>query len=93
MDPIPIPRQIDDPVTLLLWQADEFVPFFLVLMLGMLGGQLLIALLLAVATLRAYRRFRDQRPDGIARDAAYWAGLWPSRSRSRPNPWIRIYYP
>lgn len=28
MQPVPIPRGVNEPVTLWLWRADEFVPFF-----------------------------------------------------------------
>ncbi|MEN9680577.1 MAG: type conjugative transfer system protein TraL [Pseudomonadota bacterium] len=93
MQPVPIPRDIDEPVTLLLWRADEFVPFFLVVAFGMLLGQLVPALLISWLTVRGYRRFRDHRPDGFVLDVLYWYGLSPSLGRSFPNPWIRIYYP
>jgi len=93
MQPVPIPRDIDEPVTLLLWPADEFVPFFLVVAFGMLLGQLLPALVLAWLSVRGYRRFRDHRPDGIVLDILYWYGLTPTLGRSFPNPWITKFYP
>ena len=93
MDATQIPRHIDEPVTLLIWQADEFVPFFVVLMAGMLAGHLFLALVLACLSLKGYRRFKDQRPDGVALDLAYWWGLLPAQGHSRPNPWIRRYTP
>lgn len=86
MQPVPIPRDIDEPVTLLLWRADEFVPFFLVVALGMLLGQLLPALVLSWLSVRVYRRFRDQRPDGIVLDALYWYGLFPGAGGPSPIP-------
>ena len=93
MQHISIPRDVDEPVTLLLWRADEFVPFFLVVAFGMLLGQLLPALGAAWLAVRSYRRFRDQRPDGVALDALYWYGLIPGSGPSFPNPWIRTFYP
>ncbi len=93
MQPVPIPRDIDEPVTLLLWRADEFVPFFLVVAFGMLLGELLPALLLSWLSVRGYRRFRNQRPDGIVLDTLYWFGLIPGNGKSYPNPWIRTFYP
>lgn len=93
MEPIPIPRHIDEPLTLLIWQADEFVPFFIVILSGMLMGQLFAALIVSYFVLRAYRRFRDNRPDGIALDALYWWGILPTAAITRPNPWIRRFYP
>jgi conjugal transfer pilus assembly protein TraL len=93
MQPVPIPRYVDEPVTLLLWRADEFVPFFLVIAFGMLLGQLFPALLLSWVLVRAYRRFRDNRPDGVVLDALYWYGLLQGYGVPRLNPWIREYYP
>ena len=88
-----IPRTLDQPVTLLLWSADELVPFCTVVLIGMLLGQFLTALLLALGLTRAYRRFRDIHPDGYAFHLAYWYGLLPIHSRYFPNPFIRTFYP
>ncbi len=93
MEPIFIPKYIDDPITLLIWSADEFVPFAAVLLIGMLIGQLSIALILSALVIKAYRRFRDNRPDGFPLHAAYWVGLLPSSAISMPNPYIRRFLP
>ena len=93
MEPITLPKYIADPITLLIWSADEFVPFAAVLLIGMLIGQLSIALILSALVIKAYRRFRDNRPDGFPLHAAYWAGLLPSSAVSMPNPYIRRFLP
>lgn len=93
MDPVILPKHIDEPITLLIWSADEFVPFAVVLLLGLLVGQLTAALILSVVVIKAYRRFRDHRPDGYPLHALYWIGLLPSRARSAPNPYLRSYLP
>jgi conjugal transfer pilus assembly protein TraL len=93
LEPITLPKYIDDPITLLIWSADEFVPFAAVLLIGMLIGQLSIALILSALVIKAYRRFRDNRPDGFPLHAAYWAGLLPSSAGSMPNPYIRRFLP
>lgn len=93
MDPILLPKYIDDPITLLIWSADEFVPFSAVLLIGMLIGQLTIALILSALVIKAYRRFRDNRPDGFPLHVAYWWGLLPSSALSVPNPYIRRFLP
>jgi conjugal transfer pilus assembly protein TraL len=93
LEPITLPKYIDDPITLLIWSADEFVPFAAVLLIGMLIGQLSIALILSALVIKAYRRFRDNRPDGFPLHAAYWAGLLPSSAVSMPNPYIRRFLP
>ena len=63
MPPHPLPKSIDDPITLLLWRADEFVPMALLLMTGMLVGQVLASLILGLITVKYYRKYRDNRPD------------------------------
>lgn len=93
MEPITLPKYIDDPITLLIWSADEFVPFSAVLLVGMLMGQLTIALVASALVIKAYRRFRDNRPDGFPLHACYWAGLLPSSALSVPNPFVRRFLP
>jgi conjugal transfer pilus assembly protein TraL len=93
MEPVSIPKHIDDPVTLLIWSADEFAPAAFLLILGILIGQVTIMLVLAVVAIKAYRRFRDNRPDGYPLHAAYWIGLLPSEAITIPNPFIRAFYP
>jgi conjugal transfer pilus assembly protein TraL len=88
-----IPRTLDQPITLLLWSADELVPFCAVVVIGMLMGQFLIALVVALGVTRAYRRFRDIHPDGYLFHLAYWYGFMPISSRHFPNPFIRTFYP
>lgn len=93
MQPYPLPKSIDDPITLLLWRADEFVPMALLLMTGMLVGQVLASLILGLITVRYYRKYRDNRPDGYVLHALYWAGCLNSRARTIPNPFIRRFLP
>jgi conjugal transfer pilus assembly protein TraL len=93
MQPVPIPRHVDEPVTLLIWRADEFVPFFLTLMIGMLLGHLGLALIAGIFCVKAYRRIRDNHPDGVLTDMLYHYGLIPGRGLSFPNPWIRRFHP
>jgi conjugal transfer pilus assembly protein TraL len=93
VEPVTLPKHIDDPITLLIWSADEFVPFAVVMLLGILIGQLTLSLILSAGLIKAYRRFRDNRPDGYALHAFYWTGLLPNRGITVPNPFIRNFYP
>jgi len=85
MEPVTIPKHIDDPVTLLVWSADEFAPAAFMLILGILIGQVTAMTVLSVIAIKAYRRFRDNRPDGFPLHAAYWIGLLPSKAATMPN--------
>jgi len=73
-------------------ESDEFVPFAAVLLIGMLIGQLSIALILSALVIKP-TELRDNRPDGFPLHAAYWAGLLPSSAVSMPNPYIRRFLP
>jgi conjugal transfer pilus assembly protein TraL len=93
MEPVTIPKHIDDPVTLLVWSADEFAPAAFMLILGILIGQVTAMTILSIIAIKAYRRFRDNRPDVFLLHAAYWVGMLPSKAATIPNPFIREFYP
>jgi conjugal transfer pilus assembly protein TraL len=63
MEPVAIPKTIDDLIHLLLWSADEIVPFMVCMLSGMLIDQFIPALALGAIAVKFYRRFRDNRPD------------------------------
>ena len=93
MEPVAIPQSIDDPIHILLWSADEIVPFMVSMLTGMLIDQFIPGLALGLIAVKFYRRFRDNRPDGYTLHALYWVGLLPSRAQTIPNPYIRRFLP
>jgi conjugal transfer pilus assembly protein TraL len=46
MEPVAIPKTIDDPIHILLWSADEIVPFMVCMLTGMLIDHFIPALAL-----------------------------------------------
>ena len=93
MEPVAIPQSIDDPIHILLWSADEIVPFMVCMLTGMLIDHFISALAIGLIAVKFYRRFRDNRPDGYTLHALYWLGLLPSRAMTIPNPSIRCFLP
>ena len=93
MEPVPIPQTIDDHIHILLWSADEMVPFMVCILTGMLIDQFIPALAITAIAVKFYRRFRDNRPNGFTMHAIYWLGLIPSKAITIPNPFIRRFYP
>ncbi len=91
MEPVAIPKTIDDPIHFLLWSADEIVPFMVCMLTGMLIDQFIPALAIGAIAVKFYRRFRDNRPDGYTLHAIYWLGLLPSKAITIPNPFIRRF--
>lgn len=75
MKPLKIPRRIDDPPHLLLWSADEIVPMFLDLAVGMMASKAMPCFLARLLITHLYKRFRDNHPDGHLLHLLYWAGL------------------
>ncbi|NEV60330.1 type IV conjugative transfer system protein TraL [Thiorhodococcus minor] len=93
MATLELPRHVDDPPNLLLWRIDDLVPFFLMLVIGILINQTTLFILLGLLVTRGYGRFRESRADGFALHALYWSGLMPLRHRTTPNPYSRCYLP
>jgi len=93
MEPVKIPRLIDEPPSVLLWTTDEMAPIMLGLIIGIFVGNVLLLSLGGLAITSVYRRFRDGHPDGFALHWLYWIGLMPSRARTIPNPYAVLYRP
>jgi conjugal transfer pilus assembly protein TraL len=93
MQVIPLPRTVDDPPTFLVWRADDMAPPMLGLAIGFLIGMPFTLLGAGLGLSLLYRRFREGRPEFYAFHLLYWAGLWPSRGHSFPNPYARVWLP
>ena len=93
MEPVAIPRSIDDPIHILLWSADEIVPFMVCILTGMLIDHFIPALAIGLIAVKFYRRFRDNRPDGYTLLSLYWLGLLPSDAMTVRNPNILRFLP
>lgn len=93
MEPVQIPRRIDEPPHVLLWSLDEVTPILLGLVAGGYLGQLLYCTLAGALLTNLYRRFRENHSDGYMLHAIYWSGFLPSKARSFKNPFIRRLIP
>lgn len=93
MEPVRIPKRVDEPPHLLLWSSDELAPMLLGLTLGTFLGSALTFLLIGALLTNLYRRFRENHPDGYLLHMIYWAGFLPSKATSFKNPFIRSYIP
>jgi len=95
MEPIQIPRTIDDLPHLFVWTADEFAPFAIGLGVGFFTGYVMTCGALGLLGTKLYIRFRDGRPDGIFPHTLYWFGWshFGKQVRTIPNPFIRQFLP
>lgn len=91
MQPYKIPKSIDEPFKLLVWDVRDMGPVVAGIMAGILAGKLWPFLLAGMGFAYASRKFRDRRQDGWGTHALYWIGLLPIKGA--PNPFIRRYLP
>lgn len=93
MEPVRIPRRVDEPPHLLLWSADELSPLLLGLVVGVLLKKVFICTLAGLIVTNLYRKFRDNHPDGYLLHMLYWTGVPITKSKSFKNPFVRRYLP
>tara|TARA_B100000446_G_scaffold184352_1_gene206169 strand:- start:49564 stop:49857 length:294 start_codon:yes stop_codon:yes gene_type:complete len=93
VQPIKIPGRVDDPPHMLLWSADELAPMLLGLTFGIFIGKALICTIAGFLVTSAYRKFRDNSPDGYFLHMLYAAGFIPPKGRSMINPFIKRLFP
>ena len=93
MNPVEIPRHIEDPVHLLLWTIDEIAPIGIGLVIGIFLGAPLMYMGIGWGCSFFYKKFMDRHADGYILHVLYWYGLMPTRSKFSPNPFIKEFYP
>lgn len=93
MEPVRIPRRVDEPPHILLWSADELAPLILGLVIGMVIEKALLCTLGGLLVTRLYSRFRDNHQDGYLLHLIYKMGLLHTKARSMVNPFIKNFFP
>ena len=91
MRPVYMPRHLDEPMTVLMWPADEMIPIIACLSVGILIQQKLICLIIGIVAMRFFRKMKEGNPDGYLLHALYWHGFVGGGARTMPNPFIREY--
>lgn len=89
----PLPRHLDMPQRILIFQVDELVPAAVFFMIGLGTGHVIKMIILALASVWVMRRFRDTQPDGYLYHWLYWYGFAPARCRQTLNPFLRRILP
>lgn len=93
MEPVKIPRRVDEPPHLLLWSADELLPMLIGLVVGVVIGKAFVCTVIGLIVTNIYRKFRDNHPDGYLMHLLYWVGLPITTSKLFKNPFIRRFFP
>ena len=84
-----IPRRLDDPPLLFLWQADSVLLVVFFFILGCLLQVPVIATLLGLSVARAWGRLRESGSRGLLPALLYWYG--PFWLVGRPMSSVREY--
>lgn len=91
--PIKIPQRVDEFPHFLLWSLDEMAPLMFLVLIGMLFDALGICLVLGLVATNAYRRIRENSPDGILLHTLYKMGIPLTKSKTMVNIFIRRLFP
>ena len=91
MQALYMPRHLDEPMTVLMWPADEVIPVIAALSVGVLIEQKLICVIIGMVAMRFFRKMKEGNPDGYLLHALYWSGLIKGKARTMPNPFIREF--
>jgi len=86
-----IPRHLDAPPLLFMWEADTAMIFIVLMLMGMLLQSVILGLGSAILVTRVYRRIKEEGGRGLLVKLMYW--YWPSDwVTSRHPSHVREYY-
>jgi len=91
MEQVKIPKSIDEPLKIVIWDIRDVVPAVVCIMTGILVGHIGPFLVIGFGVAWLNRKLRDRRQDGWGVHALYWMGLLPLKQL--PNPFIRRFLP
>ncbi len=84
-----IPTTVDAPSQLLGKDMDEVAVTSILFMVGILGGQLVAAVIAIYFVGKAYKKFRGGVQEGYLVHMIYWYGVNVPTSSSVVNPFVR----
>lgn len=75
MSPVKIPRYIDDPMQVLLWELDDVLPFLAMFGLGLLLHKLLPMAVIGYFASRYVMKMKAANLRGLLEHTGFWFGL------------------
>lgn len=72
-----IPRYIDAPITILIWDVDTFVPAFVLILLGVFSHNLFLFASIAVAYAWILAKYQKHFPRGVMSNIMHHWGVFP----------------
>lgn len=92
MEQVKIPRYVDDQLSLLIWDFDEFVIVSAVFGIGILIGYTLIGLIAAWYFCGQFRKTKGNYLNGRLEHMAFYAGLWDLNKKFKHGGKERVYF-
>jgi len=86
-----MPQYIDNPPQVIFWEADEFVPVFMLLALGIVTRTLTLCIFASWVIYKVFVHFKNQHLRGYLWHVVYRIGLIPLNKRF-PNGAIHFYH-
>lgn len=84
-----IPRYLDAPITILIWDVDVFVPAFAMFLIGLFTRNLLLFLALACGYIYIVTLYQRKFPNGVMANIMHHWGLFPYKGY--PDGFTKIF--
>jgi type IV conjugative transfer system protein TraL len=92
-DLVKLPQAADDPPYILFFQLPDVFPVGAAAGVGILLDQLSLCLLIALALLGRYRRFREGKHKAFFTHWLHSVGFGIPRGHVVPEPFVRVFLP
>ncbi len=71
----PIPNYVDDQMQIFFWELDEFFPSLTIFVVMFMWDQLLMGIVMAIAFVKFFGRFKNANMSGVLFHMVWWTGL------------------
>lgn len=71
----PIPNYVDDQMQIFFWEIDEFFPSLTIFVVMFMWDQLLMGIVITIAFVKFFGRFKNANMSGVLFHMAWWIGL------------------
>lgn len=93
MDQHEIPQTLDDPPLALIFNAHQFISFFIGVIVGVVFNHPFLLGFVGLVLGRFFTRYADSRADGFLRHMLYFHGLPVLTGRRLPHGLDRVFRP
>jgi conjugal transfer pilus assembly protein TraL len=91
MNPVPIPKRLNDPPKMMFWELDQAMVFMAALMLGITVEMTLTSMAVGLLAAWGYGKLKSGKHRGFAKHALYWYTPFVNGMRRTPPSHIREF--